>query len=391
MTNEKALTTRKTTSLVNTNQLTTEQVDLIKRTIAKGSTDDELALFINQCNRTGLDPFARQIYSIKRKSWNKDKQDYDENQTTQVSIDGFRLIAERSKEYEGQTPVEWCGQDGMWKDIWLDKLPPAAARVGVWRKGFKEPLIATALFRSYAQTDRNGTPVAMWAKMPEVMLAKVAEALALRKAFPQELSGLYTTEEMTQADEHHSDVVVPAETTEPAQLPDKEATDKLKIANLVKTLAGYVPQTLDEYKEIVQSVTGLELIPDNFDEIINRLTTQIKEVKEQAEIRPEIAQGEPIDENSQDIPQEMGSEPPAREQPAKVAKTIGNPDSKIGPMKKSLIRQLAIQKKVASSAEAIPTWVNFHYGQDDICITSLDELTVAQGDDIINYLTRLDD
>src|SRR5512146_1702356 len=177
-----------------------EKVQLLRRTIARGATEDELALFVEQCRRTGLDPFARQIYSVRRKQWNSATKSFEEAQVIQVSIDGFRLIADRTHKYAGQVGPWWCGPDGEWKEVWLNDTPPSAARVGVLRHDFHQPLFAIAVYKSYVQTNSQGDPISRWRTDPAGMLAKCAEALALRRAFPHELSGLYTTEEMEQAD-----------------------------------------------------------------------------------------------------------------------------------------------------------------------------------------------
>ncbi|MBO0865142.1 MAG: phage recombination protein Bet, partial [Mycobacterium sp.] len=156
----------------------------------------DLQVFLTYAQRTGLDPFARQIYLIKRRQ--KDGDRWVTRWSIQCGIDGFRVIASRSGKYRGQTPAEWCGEDGIWVDVWLRNDPPAAARCGVIHADFDQPLYAVATWSQYAALNNKGDPVALWAKMPALMLHKVSEALALRRAFPNDLSGIYVAEEMDQ-------------------------------------------------------------------------------------------------------------------------------------------------------------------------------------------------
>ena len=159
------------------NNLTREQVDLVKRTVAKGASDDELALFVHVANKAGLDPFARQVYAIKRGG----------AMTIQTGIDGFRLIAARTGLHAGTDEAVFEEDENG---------RPIKASVTVWKMvgGQRVPFAASARMSEY------NAGQGLWTKMPFAMLSKCAEALALRKAFPADLSGLYTAEEMDQAD-----------------------------------------------------------------------------------------------------------------------------------------------------------------------------------------------
>jgi phage recombination protein Bet len=194
------------------------QVEVVRLQLCPTATDAELELFIATCRRVKLDPFTRQIFFIKRKQRVEDdfgNASYVDVGRPETSIDGLRSLAEQTGSYEGQAPIEWCGADGKWTEVWLDKDAPHAARATVFRKGHREPMKAVALFTEFcprfksSKTDEIKIPQ-MWTKMPANQIAKCAEAAALRRAFPNDMSGLYITEEMEHTSEGFTAPTAPA-------------------------------------------------------------------------------------------------------------------------------------------------------------------------------------
>jgi phage recombination protein Bet len=199
-----------------------EQVELIKAHLLKGAPDHEVERFIITCERTGLDPFTRQIYgrlqsTRVRKPGTKgnDNSSFEWIKVVVIitSIDGLRAIAERTGEYRGQTAPEWyyLNQDSgkpEWQDVCLVARDSnhnpltqiEACRVGVKRLNFDAPVFGVANFDSFAVFEKDDSGKwylgTFWRKMPEHMIAKVAEAQAFRKAFPVLTQGLYIEEEI---------------------------------------------------------------------------------------------------------------------------------------------------------------------------------------------------
>jgi phage recombination protein Bet len=199
-----------------------------------------LQVYLNYAQRTKLDPFQRQIYLIGRKDGQASKRAGHDvlKYTIQTGIDGFRVIARRAADRAGigysEEAVQWCGQDEVWRDVWLKAEPPAAARV-IIRRGDGERFTGLATWQEYAETEwgEPTKPKGMWKSRGPGQLIKCAEALALRKAFPNDLGGMYTDDEMGRASSESTTKVeqVP-QTAKRAQGLRERAATKAEIAPL---------------------------------------------------------------------------------------------------------------------------------------------------------------
>gem|GEM_PF-507492 len=176
-----------------------DQIEILKNFICKGLTDSELKIFLMACVKTQLDPFMRQIYAVKRKQ-RKNDGSYEEMMTIQTGIDGYRLIAERTEQYApGPEPSYSHAEDGslLSATSYVKKL----TKDGTWHTVSASAYLEEFIQTSFDKQTQKRKPSGLWATMPRTMLAKCAEAQALRKAFPAVMSGVYTKEEMDQADQ----------------------------------------------------------------------------------------------------------------------------------------------------------------------------------------------
>jgi phage recombination protein Bet len=163
----------------------------------RDATNADLAVFMHYCQKTGLDPFSRQIYMIMRREKQGDQ--WVAKQTIQVGIDGFRVIRDRIAARTGATieyeDTIWYDADGREHAVWLSDEPPAACRVTVLKNGRRFPAVVRTA--SYMATNKDtGKPVSQWRTQADHMIEKCAEAFALRRAFPHDLGGVYLEDEM---------------------------------------------------------------------------------------------------------------------------------------------------------------------------------------------------
>lgn len=257
-------------------------------------TNAHLAVFFHQCQRTGLDPFKREIYMITRQG----------KPTIQTGIDGLYKIASRvcreSRETWGIAETYWCGDDGEWRDVWLPTTPPAAAKVVVERNGAR--FVTVALTREY----KAAGP--MWTKMPSRMIAKCAEALAIRKAFPEDTSGLYTTEEMQQADNGQQQPEHRQSSRTPQQAPSSNHDKAAAALGIVdKPAEPEGPRTLDDDtfdKSLlwIESATNIDELEKQKAKAANLIPAQGKVITDIIDVRLETLRGDTLDAEVVDEP-----------------------------------------------------------------------------------------
>ena len=178
-------------------ELSRDEIELLKRTVARGTSDDEFKLFLWVCAKHKLDPLTRQLHCVMRWSNKHHKDDKGQwvggNQMTiQTGIDGYRALAGRDHSDFGGCDEPEFEFDGEQKKI------PTMARIRLWKKDLEHPIVGVAYWDEYAPKDLSADNAFFWKKMPKHMLAKCAEALALRKGYP-ELANIFTNEEMHQA------------------------------------------------------------------------------------------------------------------------------------------------------------------------------------------------
>lgn len=188
-----------------------ERMETVKSVLAPDLTDAELQLFAMVAERTGLDPFARHIYAIKRAG----------RMTIQTGIDGFRSVADRTGEYRGSDEPEYGPMVGGHPE-WARVVVHREKANGTWVHQAKK-----VWWDEYYPGPNQG----QWGRMPRNQLAKCAEAGAFRMAFPQQLGQVYVAEEMDQADAERQ----AAEQATPVQAPSHRDAIRAQAAALAPT------------------------------------------------------------------------------------------------------------------------------------------------------------
>jgi len=261
-----------------------EQLDMIKDMWFKGyGSDVDLGVFWHVCKHKKLDPFSRQIYPVFRNTKQKDGSKI-QQMTIQTGIDGFRLIADRTGRYcAGREPSFQYDKNGQL--VSATSYIKKQTQDGTWHE-----VSGVAFYAEYAQKNYDGTPTKFWQQMPHVMLAKCAETIALRKGFPEDLSGIYTNEEMAQADTVEVNPISPQVNVKRVDIGMAQVISSEQIAELEALISQIPEEAKEKFNEWIKqrgfnSLSEISL--HFFDEVKPKLRIKIAQVKQASAISRE--------------------------------------------------------------------------------------------------------
>ena len=198
-----AQTKTQTQEAASNNPWSRERVELIKRTICpKGIGEDEFALFIEQCKRSGLDPLLKEAFCVARRAntGSRERPNWTTKYEFQPSEAGMLARAERFPDFKGIQASAVYAEDEIIVDQGQGEVThrfnPAKRKgslAGAWSRVVREgklPVVVWLDFAGYVQQSP------LWSKIPTTMIEKCARVAALRKAYPEAFGGLYVREEM---------------------------------------------------------------------------------------------------------------------------------------------------------------------------------------------------
>lgn len=217
------------------------------------ASDGDLDMLAAFSDRTGLDPFVKEVYLVGRKTktggYRGEPERWETKWTVQTGIDGFRKVTHRVGEAKG-LPVQigrpiYYDNEGNQRKIWLKQWGfPAAAEVEI--SIGDNTGVGVATWDEFVQTKKGGDPNSMWEKMGPTMLAKCAEAQAHRRVTPL-TAGMYVAEEMM-----HADNVVQAKST---RMDVSRGADGVRAALAAKKDEPQPEPAQDDTAEYVAEVT----------------------------------------------------------------------------------------------------------------------------------------
>lgn len=267
---------------------TAEALQVIRNSVGgKDLTDSEFKMYLMSAQRLGADPLKREMHAVVF----TDRQGR-RTLTLITGIDFFRRVATSNKRYNGTSDAEFGPM--VKRTVYKTQIDvPEWAKIKIWLKDAEHPVEATAYFDEYLPGSEYKQ--SMWKKMPRLMIAKCAESLAIRKAFPQELSGVYTDDETQTFD---SEKVIEVQKASKELLAEIQAELALKGYDEKAVCTKYkcdVLESLDQ-KTAERILIGLKEAPVKAAKAIEEKTEDVK-VKDAIEVNsPELALPKKADE-----------------------------------------------------------------------------------------------